>query len=272
MVAGLGVWFTGRDERPMSLHPHPITFARAVLALAAAAACGTTDDGRGGDEDVALSGVSAEDTTHASGESVGATSLASDGTTVGVDATDGGLKLDVGPPEPTTGGACPAGDVCCTMKIPPHELLDEFLLAYPPANMPKSVAAIQAFMPQANGHMMAWSDENVGNEIIDPGNGGVIEANIEAGRDISRAAAFGAIPGGGVMLEMRDDPVIIEVLAGAEPCNAVGWAWGSILFQDVDESIGEVVYLYIGYCAEPDGDIEAFYYSDQSVQICEPPA
>jgi hypothetical protein len=270
MVAGRGVWFTGRDERPMSLHQHEITCACAALALAALTACGTTDDGRGGDEDVALTGISAEGTTNSTGESVGATSLAS--TTDGEDTTGGGLKLDVGPPEPTTGGACPADDACCTMKIPPHELLDEFLLAYPPANMPKSVAAIQAFMPQANGHMMAWSDENVGNEIIDPDNGGVIAANIEAGRDISRAAAFGAIPGGGVMLEMRDDPVIIEVLAGAEPCNAVGWGWGSILFQDVDESVGEVVYLYIGYCAEPDGDVEVFYYSDQSVQICEPPA
>jgi hypothetical protein len=241
-----------------------------AMALAAMAACGTTDDGQG-DEDVALTGLSAEDTAHSSGESVGATSLASgEGTTEG-EETGGGLKLDVGPPETTTGGACSPDDACCTTKIPPHELLDEFLLAYPPANMPKSEASIQAFMPQANGHMMAWSEENGDHEIIDPSTGGVIAANIEAGRDVSRAAAFGAIPGGGVILEMRDEPVIIEVLPGTEPCNGVGWGWGSILFQDVDDSVGEVVYLYIGYCEELLADIESFYYSDQSVQICEPP-
>jgi hypothetical protein len=33
------------------------------------------------------------------------------------------------------------------------------------------------------------------------------------------------------------------------------------------------VFLYIGYCSGGfDGDVEAFFYSGQSVQICEPPA
>jgi len=157
------------------------------------------------------------------------------------------------------------------MEIPPHELLDAFLLTYPPANMPKSVAQVQAFMPEANGHMMAWSDENVGNEIVDASNGGVIEANIETGRELSRLAAELAIPAGGMVLEIQDEPVIIEDLGGGGVCIGVGWAWGSLLFEDLDGSIGELVYLYIGYCSG-DGDVEVFFYSDQGVQICEPPA
>jgi hypothetical protein len=150
-------------------------------------------------------------------------------------------------------------------------LLDAFLAAYPPANMPKSVTDIQAFAPQADGHMMSWSDENVGGELVDPTNGGVIEANIESGRALSREAADMAIPQGAMVVDVREDPVTIEMLGGNAPCNGLGWAWGSILFEDVDLSIGELVYLYIGHCAD-DGDIEVFYYSETSVEICEPPA
>lgn len=250
-----------------------------VVGLAgwlAASGCGTPDDdereaAEGGPSIASLS--QGETTSDGSSDgSLTATGVGTgEGTTAAVDESDDGLKLDVGP-EATTGGVCPPEDACCNMEIPPHELLDAFLLAYPAANMPKSVAAIQAFMPQADGHAMAWSDENVGNEIIDVTNGGVIEANIAAGRDVSRVAAELAIPPGAMVVDVREDPVTIEMLAGNAPCNAVGWGWGSLLFEDVDGSIGELAYLYIGYCAEPDGDIEAFYYSDQSVQICEPPA
>lgn len=254
----------------MSIERHGIERVALALALAASA-CGTPDD-RPSSEEGVLTGLPPGGTTlgSSSGEAGTEAGVTTDGPTdTADDGSGGGLKLDVGP-QGTTGGACPPDDACCTMEIPPHELLDAFLLAYPPPNMPKSVAEIQAFMPQADGHMMAWSDENVGDEIIDATNGGVIEANIETGRDIARAAAEQAIPAGGMVIEVREDPVIIEDLGGAGVCLGVGWGWGSLLFEDVDGSIGELVYLYIGYCA--DGDIEVFYYSDQAVQICEPPA
>jgi hypothetical protein len=180
-------------------------------------------------------------------------------------STGAGPKLDLGVP------ACPPEDICCLMEgdIPPHKLLEEFLAVYPPANMPKSVAAVQAFEPMAGGHAMAWSDENVGGELVDAGNGGVIEANVLSGLALARAAAEMALPADAKLLEAREDPVIIEDLGGNDPCIGVGWAWGSILFEGVDQSIGELVYLYIGYCS--DGDVEVFYYSDQSVEICPPP-
>jgi hypothetical protein len=171
----------------------------------------------------------------------------------------------------TTGEPCsPDEDICCLMEgqVPPHALLDAFLDAYPPAAMPKSVAAVQAFEPVADGHAMAWSDENVGNELVDAENGGVIEANIVAGREVSRAAAEAALPAGSTLLDVREDPVIIEDLGTNAPCIGVGWGWGSLLFRAEDTSIGELVYLYIGFCSA--GDVEAFFYSDQAVEICAP--
>ncbi len=152
--------------------------------------------------------------------------------------------------------------------IPPHALLETFLNAYPPANMPKSVAEVQALEPVADGHSMAWSDENVGDELVDKDNGGVIEANIEAGVAISQAAAEMALPPGSTILDIRNDPVIIEDLGTPAPCLGVGWGWGSILFEAEDTAIGELVYLYVGLCSN--GDVEAFFYSDQAVEICAP--
>lgn len=205
-----------------------------------------------------------------------ATTSTSTSTTSGSTGTDpgtggsstSGLKLDVGS---DTGGVCPPDDICCLQPgdIPPHTLLDEFLAAYPAAAMPKTVADVQAFEPMAGGHAMAWSDENVGNELVDANNGGVIEPNIVAGRALARAAAELAIPADATILEAREDPVVIEDLGTPAPCIGVGWAWGSLLFQGVDQSIGEVVYLYVGYCSS--GDVEVFYYSDQAVEICPPP-
>jgi len=192
---------------------------------------------------------------------VGSTGEATDpGTSSG-----GETKLDLGVP------VCPPEDICCLMEgeIPPHKLLDDFLAVYPPANMPKSVAEVQAFEPMADGHAMAWSDENVGGELVDANNGGVIEANILAGLALAREAAEMALPADAKLLEAREDPVIIEDLGGNAPCIGVGWAWGSILFEGVDQSIGELVYLYVGYCSS--GDVEVFFYSDQSVEICPPP-
>ncbi|MCB9705697.1 MAG: hypothetical protein H6711_27775 [Myxococcales bacterium] len=217
-----------------------------------------------------------------SGESEGSSSAASTGSTdasasAGTSGSSGDATAtststgDLSAGSSSTGEPCdPNEDICCLMEgqIPPHKLLDDFLAAYPAANMPKTVAAVQAFEPVADGHAMAWSDENVGNELVDALNGGVIEANILAGRMISRTAAEDALPPGAVVLDVREDPVVIEDLGTPAPCIGVGWAWGSILFEAVDTSIGELVYLYVGFCSN--GDVEAFYYSDQAVEICAP--
>jgi hypothetical protein len=187
-------------------------------------------------------------------------------TSTGEETSSGsGPKFDIGVLP------CDPDETCCKQDgfIPPHELLESFLAVYPPVNMPKDVAAVQAFEPMADGHVMAYSMENVGNELVDAGNGGVIEANIQAGRDLSRMAAEGAVPPGATVLEIREDPVIIEDLGTPAPCIGVGWGWGSIVFEAVDESIGELVYLYIGYCSS--GDVEAFYYSEQAVELCPAP-
>ncbi len=172
----------------------------------------------------------------------------------------------------TTGDDCsPEQDICCLEpgEIPPHNLLDEFVAVYSNAVIPKSVAEVQAFEPMVNGHMMAWSDENVGNELVDDMNGGVIEANIQTGRDLARAAAEMAVPVDAVILDIREDPIYIEDLGTPPPCIGVGWGWGSIMFENADESIAELVYLYVGICSN--GDVERFYYSDQAVEICMAP-
>jgi len=169
----------------------------------------------------------------------------------------------------TTGVTCdPEEDFCCLAdgEIPPHNLLDAFLAAYPPASMPKTLNAVSAFEPVADGHSMAWSDENVGGELVDDDNGGVIEANIEAGRALSREAAEASLPPDAVILAIRDEPVIIESLGTPPPCIGLGWAWGSILARLPDTSIRELVYLYIGFCSS--GDTEAFYYSNEPFEIC----
>jgi len=161
-------------------------------------------------------------------------------------------------------------EVCCLMdgEFPPHELLNAFIEAYPAANMPKSHPGVKAFQPEANGHAMAWSDLNAEFEYVDPDLGGVIEANILNGLAVSREAAEEAIPADATVLEVIETPVVIEDLGTPPPCHGVGWAWGSILFEAADTSIGELVYLYVGFCSAE--DIEAFFYSDKAVEICEP--
>jgi hypothetical protein len=202
-----------------------------------------------------------------------------DGVDDGADGSSGaGTKLDV-PDGSGEGGACSdPGDICCLEagEIPPHTLLDAFLAMYPEAAMPKTLADIQMFAPIADGHAIAWSDENVGGELIDPDNGGVIEANIAAGRELARQAAVLAMPADAMGIATREDPVVLVVLPGEGVCNGVGWAWGSMLFENADLSIGELVYLYIGMCADRDEnadseDVEVFYYSEDAVQICAAP-
>jgi hypothetical protein len=262
--------------RELTTHP---TIGVLALCCAVAAACG------GGSREPALqpssgpgigdgtSGAQAEasSSSDAGGES------RTDATDDGVDTAPMGPKLDVGA-DGGTGDGCPADDVCCVPdgELPPHALLDRFAAQYPPATIPGSVDALLAFAPAIEDLAMAWSDENVGGELVDPANGGVSEANLSAGRLIAHDTALTALPVGAVVVDTRDDPPLIVELGGPAPCNGVGWAWGSILYEATDLSIGELVYLYIGFCADPFAendfdDLEVFYYSDQAVQICAAP-
>jgi len=153
-------------------------------------------------------------------------------------------------------------------ESPPHELLSAFLDAYPAESMPKSHSGVKAFEPAANGHATAWSDRNAEFEYVDPDLGGVIEENIKNGLAVSWEAAEEALPVDSIVLDVIETPVVIEDLGTPPPCSGVGRAWGSILFEAADTSIGELVYLYVGFCSGE--DIEAFYYSDKSVEIRAP--
>jgi hypothetical protein len=217
----------------------------------------------------------------------GDTTTAPDATSSGddadssVDSTDDGgstLKLDVGDDAETDAGCGAAQDICCLApgELPPHALLDAFLAAYPPAAIPTSIDAVQAFAPSIDAVAMAWSDENVGGELVDAANGGVVDANLDAGRTIARETALAALPEGAVVVDTRDEPPLVVSLGGPAPCDGVGWAWGSVLYRAEDASIGELVYLYVGFCADPfaegdTDDTEVFYYSEQATQICAPP-
>jgi len=172
----------------------------------------------------------------------------------------------------STGEGCDETDFCCLAAgaHPPHTILDAFLDMYPSDAMPKSVEAVLSFEPTVDGHAMAWSPANGGNELVDPGNGGVIPANIEAGRLVSLEAAEVFVPDGGVVVAMREDSVEIDPPDAGGGCIGTGWGWGSILFETPEGAFGELVYLYIGHCAE-DGDVERFFHSDQAVQVCDAP-
>jgi len=239
---------------------------RAVSTGGSAATIGSASigDGSGGDDE----GL----------ESSGAASTADVDDGADGSSSAGGTKLDVGSGSGEGGACSDPGDICCLEEgeIPPHALLDAFLAMYPEAAMPTTLADIQMFAPIADGHAMAWSDENSGGELIDVTNGGVIEANIAEGREFARQAAVLAKPADALVISTREDPVVIVVLPGPGACNGVGWAWGSMLFENADLSIGELVYLYIGMCADRDQnadteDVEVFYYSEDAVQICAPP-
>jgi hypothetical protein len=181
------------------------------------------------------------------------------------------LKYDVDPGA-TSGDGCPPDDPCCVPEgeLPPHILLDAFIAAYPADQLPQSLYDAVVFAPVIEAVAMAWSNQNTGDELIDPENGGLAVANLEAGRVFSRNAALAALPVDAVIVDMREDPPEVADLGGSGSCFGVGWAWGSILFDAVDESIGELVYLYVGYCST-DGDAENFFYSDEATQICAAP-
>lgn len=192
-----------------------------------------------------------------------------------------GCEMGSQPCENGVWGACtgvrmpaPGEDSCCTEigANPTFEVYDAFLEAYPAANMPKDHLEIASFQPQAGDYKMKWSEVVPGDEIIDDTNGGIIETNIEAGRAFAREQAEANMPAGASIVATKEEPVIIEKLTGNPPCDGMGWAWGSLLYQMPDFSVGEMVYLYVGYCAGiPDADVEAFYYSEEPVVVCEAP-
>lgn len=177
-----------------------------------------------------------------------------------------------------SGATVPAAgeaDCCALPDDPDHTLYESFLATYPAADMPKSVDGIRDFAPEADGHVMRWSEVNPGDELVDPDSGGgVVEASIEMGRAMSRDAAEETIPATGEIVDVLEGPVTIEDLGGSGTCSGVGWAWGSILYRTEDDAVSELIYLYIGYCccSEADNDdIEAFYFSEEPSELCAGP-
>ncbi|HWB79733.1 MAG TPA: hypothetical protein VG755_32440 [Nannocystaceae bacterium] len=221
----------------------------------------------GGETSSSSSSSSGDGTTTTSG------ALEESSSSTAAESSDDGPmapKLDIGPGD--TDG-CADDDICCVGpgELPPHALLDAFIAAYPPEAMPHNLAQMQGFVPGIDEAMMAYAALNTGDELVDAENGGLTDANLEAGRTFSKNAAMAAVPADAVVADIRDDPPQYENLGGAGACYGVGWAWGSILFDAADGSIGELVYLYVGYCNSSDGDSETFNYSDQAVQICAAP-
>ncbi len=269
------------DDR-FARHPHFEGPRNAALAAALISlACGTQqpDDGGGllsagpglSSSTVAAGSSSGDDDTTettASPESTGAHDESSS-------SDDGPLapKLDVGAAETGDDLGCPDDDICCVLpgELPPHALLDAFIEAYPPEAMPHGLAAMQTFVPMIADATIAYAALNTGDELVDAERGGLTDANLEAGRTYSRNAALAAVPADAVIADMREDPLLYLDLGGAGACNGVGWGWGSILFDAADGSIGELVFLYVGYCNSTDGDSEGFFYSDEATQICAPP-
>jgi hypothetical protein len=256
---------------------------RAVLPCAIAGACGSGPAGGSSPltaEPLTIGSDTGGDDTDGDGSTSSSTGAASTGAGSADESDGGGPSFDVAAGDDT--GECFARDeICCLMDgdIPPHALLDAFLAAYPTPNMPKTGAAIEGFDPMADGHTMAWHDANSGDEFIDPLNGGIVDGNVENGRAASRHAAEMVLPLDAIVLDVREDPVVTDNPGNDDEClgstgatgtAGIGWAWGSILFQAADQSIQELAYLYIGYCVGTQ-DLEAFFYSEASVEICAPP-
>ena len=130
--------------------------------------------------------------------------------------------------------------------------------------MPKTITAIQAFMPEVPGHKMQFGKSKVSGEYVDKGGAGVTTANIEAGRADSRAQAEATMPAGAKVVAVSEPPVVLE----GSGCGGLGWGWGSLLVETTDLAVSEVIYLYIGLCNG--GDVEKFFYSEQATQVCKP--
>ncbi len=256
----------------------------ALASLLGASACSSGRTQNGGFDAPPLGDTGGAAASAGGGdESSSSTTADGDGTAdedAAVDTTAESPKFDLAGSGDTEWGCSDEADICCLMpgEIPPHALLDAFLAAYPPANMPKTLAEIEAWNPMADGHSITWSDANSGGELIDPADGGVTDAHVQEGRALSRIQAEATIPADAVVLDVREDPVQIDNPGGDPQCvgssaigqAGIGWAWGSILFETPDLGIHEVVYLYIGFCVGT-LDHESFWYSESAAEICAPP-
>ncbi|MEZ4453749.1 MAG: hypothetical protein R3B09_30115 [Nannocystaceae bacterium] len=255
----------GRESASSSATASTSTTATATAtATTEETASGSESESQGSSATTSASGTS-------EGTSEGTTSTSTSASTSTSTSASTSASTSDSSPDLGVDTGCSPDDFCCDREgfIPPHQLLDAFLAAYPAAAMPMTHDDVDKFDPMVDGHVMAWSDVNANEEFVDAKVGGLTEANLSAGRELSRAAAESAVPVDAVVLEVREDPPEILDLGTPPPCNGVGWAWGSILFENADESIGEVVYLYVGFCSN--GDIERFLYSDQAVEVCPAP-
>jgi hypothetical protein len=254
-----------------------------LLPLAMAVGACASPDGRGdGSFSGSLATIGSAGDTGGSEEDGGSTS-AVESEADGSDGGDEAAGFDVAAGDDTgeDPGECTPDDACCLMdgEVPPHIVLEAFLAAYPPANMPKTQAELEAFDPMAAGYTIAWHDAQSGGEFCDPREGGILQPNVEAGRASSRTAAELVIAAGSMVLDVREDPWLSDNPGGSDTCEAsdgtlgtagIGWAWGSVIFRTPDDAIQEIVYLYIGYCVGA-SDSEASYYSNEPIELCAPP-
>ncbi len=158
---------------------------------------------------------------------------------------------------PETVGCCPA-----LSDNPEFNLHDAFVSSYP--TMPDSIGGIQAFLPEINGNPMTYALLVSGGEIVDRDGDGVTTANIELGRDVAKQAAEESIPVGATIIAEKADAVIVN----GTGCQGIGWGWGAFLYQDTDDTVSEVVYLYLGFCKDRK-DIEAYYHSEYPLEVCD---
>ncbi|MBX3246894.1 MAG: hypothetical protein KF901_06915 [Myxococcales bacterium] len=184
-----------------------------------------------------------------------------------------------------SGGTRPAAgvDSCdCPVGVGQHIVYDAYRAAYPASTMPRNPTELNGYRPSLAAYPMTARSLNAGNEIVDRSRGGLTNANILAGLNVSRQAAIddavarGLLAVGGVALSEQTSPVGRLVTTANHPeatagtCNGVGWAWGSILYDAVDGTRRELVYHYVGVCTNV-GDGEVFTHLSAPAAVCAPP-
>ncbi len=172
----------------------------------------------------------------------------------------------------------PAGEaICCGVlgDDPEHLFYDDYRAAYPATALPNNIGELNTFLPSLEGNPMQYSLVNPADEFIDRRVGGLTDANINLGLAAVRESAVATIPATGEIVAEIASPVARKTLRGSGTCNGVGWAWGSVLYQTDDLAVGEIVFMYVGFCEyvsetdHPDG--EAFYFSEEPVTVCAGP-
>lgn len=165
-------------------------------------------------------------------------------------------------PLPSMGKCCDALDE----NNPQFDVLDGCMAVYPAAVVPGCMD-LSGWDPNDVACDFANVTANVADEFVDQQAGGITVAHVEAGRDHTRGLAltdFG-VDEADVLFE-NQPPIEIE---GQEGCNPGGraFAWGSILYRTPMGAVGEIVYHYIGICAN-NCDAEAFLRSVEPLEVC----